>query len=83
MITGFIINAFYILFYNILNIFPTGTLPTDISTGFTTIMTYIGDFSFVINIAVLLTCVVTVVGFEIVMIGVKISFWLIRLVRGN
>lgn len=83
MITGFIINSLYVLLYNILSVFPTGTLPTEVSNAFGTIIGFVNDFSFLIAIDALLTVVGLVISFELAIVAVKVILWLVRTVRGS
>jgi hypothetical protein len=84
MITGFIINAFYILFANILAFVPASSgLPSNISSSFTSVASYISSFSFLINTSVLFSVLIFTVGFEVSLLAVKGTFWLIRLIRGQ
>jgi len=83
MITGFLINAFYILFYNILNVFSTGSLPAGVSSAITTMATYIAAWSFFVNVTALSGAIQLVFGFELTMLTVKFVLWLVRTIRGS
>jgi len=83
MITGFIINVFYVLLYNLLLIFPVGILPADISSAFSTMLGFIVAFSFFFNLPAIKAALVFVVGFEILVIGTQIVLWLVRTIRGS
>jgi len=85
MITGFIINAFYVLVYNLVALFPTGDLgiPQAFIDGLDLIVGYMYAWDWLLPIGELLSAFVTVIGFYAVLIAIKGILWIIRTIRGS
>jgi len=85
MITGFIINIFYQFLAFIIGFLPTGDLgiPTEFTDGLNLIVQYLHAWSWLLPVDQLLAAVITVIGFYAILMGVRITLWIIRTVRGS
>jgi hypothetical protein len=83
MITGFLINAFYILLYNIINLFPNGNgLPSGINTSIQFLSTSLHAYDYFFPISTTIYLLILSIAIEATYWGVQFYFWLIRIIRG-
>jgi len=75
--------AFSAFFLTLLNLLPEGDLPIQISESFTLIVGHMKAWNSVFPVTELLQVVAAVVFFEIVLLGWKITKWLIHIIRGS
>lgn len=84
MITGWIINAIYILFYNLLVFLPDSTgLNSNITSAITTVASNAHSIDGLFPVYTLIEILKLVVIFEIGVSSFKIINWVLNKVRGS
>jgi len=84
MITGFIINSFYVLLYNIIELFPDGgVFPSYIHSVASTIGNYVYAVDPYLPVVPLFNVWIASMGLMIVITGIKLSLWFVSFARGS
>jgi len=84
MITGLIINFFYILLFNLLAFLPDSQgLPSAVASSFTSLSGYAHAWDYIFPIYTLLYILTLSALFHVGILGFKIVNWIINKVRGS
>lgn len=82
MITTFILDIFYNFVNFLVNLLPTGSLPTSIASSIENIWGFINAFSFVIALDTFLQVLLIMLAFDAVVLLWHLIEWIIRKVPG-
>lgn len=85
MITGAILNLFYNFISFIIGLFPTGELgiPTGFTDALTLAVSYLHTWSWLLPVDDMLVVAISAISFEVTVLLVKVSLWIIRTIRGS
>jgi len=82
MIFTVILNFFYLLLSGLLNLLPTGHIPTELTSSFATLFGIANEFNYVIPIATLMEALGVVVAFDGAILVWHFLNWVIRKIPG-
>lgn len=84
MILNIALNGIYTVLAGLIYFWPTSPgIPDEFGQSLATIMVYVSAYSWIINISALFDAIAIVTLFEISIVAVKATLWLIKLIRGN
>jgi len=82
MITGFLLTLVFSLASWVLGLLPLGTaLPSQFSDAVTLIAGYLSAYSWLLPVYQLISALIFVVLFDTVILGFKLSVWVLKLIR--
>lgn len=84
MITGFLFTIIYAFTTFLLNFLPDGAagIPAQFISAFTLIVGYVNAYSWLLPVDQLFYALIFTVSLELVLMGFRISLWLLKLIRG-
>lgn len=83
MITGFLLQIFYVLITFFFSFLPAITLPSGVTSAITTAFGFMNQFTFLFPLATLLSVVVIAISFHLALLTFDFVIWLIHLLRGR
>jgi len=82
MITAFFLTIVYLLAGGIITILPTATaLPTQFVDGVTLLANYLSAFSWLLPIYQLINAIIFIIAFDVIVLGFRLSVWVLKLIR--
>jgi len=83
MITGFLLQLFYVFIVFLVSALPSVALPTAFSAAFVLVWGYLSSFSFLFPMPTLVSVLLLAISFHIALLIFDFSLWLIHLIRGR
>lgn len=83
MLIEFLLNVFEAVFSRILSILPTGSLPSEVSSAFTTIATYFQKANAILPVDTLFTLIGLTLTIEFSIVLFNLANYVINKIRGS
>jgi len=83
MITGFLLQIFYVLIVAMVSLLPSIALPSAWNAAFILMWGYFSSFSFLFPMQTVVAVLITALSFHAALLIFDFTLWVIHLIRGR